>query len=188
MNKFLTPFQKDGKWGYKDEDGNVVIPPKLEAAGEFFLGIAKITINNQIKYLDCYGNFFDFNKPETPENNDNNITDGADELVRFKKNERHGYKNIKGKAIVPPIYVAAWPFSEGLALVKLDLKWGYINSQGKIVIDFIYDFADSFSQGIARVMLDKKYGYINYYGEEFIPIYYDDLVKFNGKLAFFSIG
>nr|WP_293137375.1 WG repeat-containing protein [Okeania sp. SIO3I5] len=44
------------------------------------------------------------------------------------------------------MYVAAWHFSEGPALLKLDVKCGYINSKGKIVIDFIYNFADSFER------------------------------------------
>ncbi|MGD1699758.1 WG repeat-containing protein [Dapis sp. BLCC M229] len=66
--------------------------------------------------------FFDMNKPQNPENNDEKITDSADELVRFKENERHDYKNIKRKVIIPPIYLAFWHFYEGLALVKLDLK------------------------------------------------------------------
>jgi len=105
MTKFLIPFQKDGKWGYKDKDGNVVIPPKLEAAGEFSLGIAQIQINNQVQYIDSYGTIFDINKPKLPENYNDEITDDADELVRFKENERHGYKNIKEKVIIPPIYL-----------------------------------------------------------------------------------
>ncbi|NEQ37567.1 MAG: WG repeat-containing protein [Okeania sp. SIO3I5] len=63
MTKFLIPFQKDGKWGYKDKDGNVVITPKLDAASEFYLGIAQIQINNQIQYIDSYGKILDINQP-----------------------------------------------------------------------------------------------------------------------------
>ncbi|NET45510.1 WG repeat-containing protein [Okeania sp. SIO2B3] len=46
--------------------------------------------------------------------------------MRFKVNDLHGYKNREGKEIIPPTYVAAWQFSEGLALVKRDKKWGYL--------------------------------------------------------------
>ncbi|GGA37573.1 WG repeat-containing protein [Okeania sp. KiyG1] len=188
MTKFLIPFQSDGKWGYKDRAGKVVIPPKLETASEFSLGVAKVKINNQIQYIDSNGKFLDVNQPQELKNYHDEVTDNTEELIRFKVNDMHGYKNREGKEIIPPTYVAAWQFSEGLALVKQDQKWGYINYKEKIVIDFIYDFADSFSQGIARVRLDKKYGYINNCGEEVIPICYDELGRFNGELTFFKQG
>ncbi|MGB3514045.1 MAG: WG repeat-containing protein [Microcoleaceae cyanobacterium] len=140
----------------------------------------EIPINHQVQYIDSSEKSLDTNQAKVSENYHNEITDKTEELVRFKVNELHGYKNKEGKIIIPPIYVAAWQFPEGLALVKRDLKWGYINYKGKVVINFIYDFADSFSQGIARVMLDHKYGYINNCREEVIPICYDELGRFNG--------
>lgn len=77
MTKFLIPFQEDGKWGYKDKDGNVVIPPKLEAAGEFSLGIAQIKINNQIQYIDSYGTILDISQSQAIEDYNAQITDSG---------------------------------------------------------------------------------------------------------------
>lgn len=54
MTKFLAPFQREVKWEYKDKGVNVVIPPKLEAAGKFSWGVAKIKINHQIQYIDSW--------------------------------------------------------------------------------------------------------------------------------------
>lgn len=52
---------------------------------------------------------------------------------------------------INPIYEAAFPFSDGLAKVKINGKYGFINSQGNFIIPNIYDDARSFKHGYAQV-------------------------------------
>jgi hypothetical protein len=45
-----------------------------------------------------------------------------------------GYKDEKGRIVVPAQYTEAAAFSEGFAAVKLGNKYGYINRNGVTVI------------------------------------------------------
>ncbi|MBO5677021.1 MAG: WG repeat-containing protein, partial [Bacteroidaceae bacterium] len=40
----------------------------------------------------------------------------------------------QGEVVVPCIYDAAWPFSDGLAKVLQNDKWSIINTQGKVIV------------------------------------------------------
>jgi len=60
--------------------------------------------------------------------------------VYFREGLKYGFKDAKGKIIIPAIYDAAGDFSEGLARVNLGFtmssngKWGFIDTTGKLVI------------------------------------------------------
>lgn len=76
-----------------------------------------------------------------------------------------GYQNEEGHLVVPPYFLEAREFSEGMAAVKFISSWGYIDEQGKVTISPMFDDADSFSEGVARVRVGSKYGFINQKGE-----------------------
>ena len=64
-----------------------------------------------------------------------------------------GYINSSGEFVIPPQFVGASSFSEGLARVR-DLKTqkvGYINEGGEYVIPPQYDSGNDFSDGLAGV-------------------------------------
>ena len=63
--------------------------------------------------------------------------------------------------VIPCVYDAAWPFSEGFASVKSNDKWGFIDTKGKMVIPCVYDAAWPFSKGFALVKSNEKWGVIN---------------------------
>lgn len=56
----------------------------------------------------------------------------------------------------------AYPFSEGLAQVKIKDKWGYINKAGKLVIPAKFDGASAFHEGLAWVRIGGLLGCIKY--------------------------
>ena len=96
-------------------------------------------------------------------------------LAPIKQNGKWGYINTKGEVVIPCIYDAAWPFSEGLATVKKGRwpigqrlpngKYGFINTKGEVVIPCIYDHAWSFSEGLAKVLQNGKWSIINTEGK-----------------------
>jgi hypothetical protein len=62
-------------------------------------------------------------------------------------NGKYGYiEDHSGKKIIPFKYDDAWPFSEGLAAVKVDGKWGFIDKTGKEIIPCVYSETGSFSE------------------------------------------
>ncbi len=48
MTNGLRPFQERGKWGYKNQKGQVVIPPLFDEAGKFFNGIAQVKLCHKV--------------------------------------------------------------------------------------------------------------------------------------------
>jgi len=66
-----------------------------------------------------------------------------------------------GKLVISPQFNQAYPFSQGLAAVKIGDKWGYIDKTGKFVIQPQFNYAQSFSEGLAAVKIGGKWGYIS---------------------------
>jgi hypothetical protein len=52
----LYPVLQEGKWGYIDIDGNMVIEPRFDEAYEFSEGLAGVNINGKYGYIDDKGN------------------------------------------------------------------------------------------------------------------------------------
>ena len=95
--------------------------------------------------------------------------------------------------IISPKYDFAIPFSEGLAVVKINGKYGYIDKTGKEITPLKYDSVSRFSEGLAVVTFNGKSGFIDKSGKEITPLKYDDFgvfseglvrVKLNGKWGY----
>lgn len=109
----------------------------------------------------------------------------AQQLVKFKENEKWGFKDQNGKVIIEPKYSGAEEFSEGLASVLLNDIWGFIDETGKVVIPFKYNSGygtgQKFSQGLASVSLNGKWGYIDKAGNTVIPFDYNEAWDFKNE-------
>ena len=109
---------------------------------------------------------------------DENIEKYKDEKDKF------GFRiKSTGEVIVLPKYDCAENFNEGLASVKLNVKWGYIDKTGKEITPFKYDIVENFHEGLAWVKLNDKYGFIDKTGKEVIPLIYDAAWPFSGSFA-----
>ena len=105
-----------------------------------------------------------------------------DDLVKFYRKKKWGFKDYKGKEVIAPEYDEAFPFREDYACVEKDEKLGYIDKTGEIVIPFLYDSALSFSEGLASVTIGDYSGYIDKTGEIVFPLEYDSATSFmDGK-------
>src|SRR2546430_7320576 len=51
----LFLVQKDGKSGFIDRTGKVVIPIQFDSAGNFYEGLALVTMNGQKAFIDATG-------------------------------------------------------------------------------------------------------------------------------------
>ncbi len=102
----------------------------------------------------------------------------------FNSKIRYTFIDSSGYAISDPVFTKAFPFSDGLALVKKDNSFGYINHLGEMVIEEKFRKATSFSEGKAVVSLKgAKYGYIGTDGEWVIDDVYREALPFSEGLA-----
>src|SRR2546421_3754540 len=53
--KTLFPVDKDGKWGFIDRTGKVVIPIQFDSANDFHEGLALVTANGKKLFIDASG-------------------------------------------------------------------------------------------------------------------------------------
>jgi len=126
-----APFAKDGKYGYRDRQRNVVIAPRFDFAGDFAEGLAPVGVGvypeTKWGFIDLKGKFviqpqFEAAHP---------FSEG---LAAVKLGGKLGYVDQTGKVIVEPLYDEALPFEGGRARVRI-LKegYGYINARGEII-------------------------------------------------------
>ena len=52
----LTRIEVDGKWGYSDDRGNIVIPTQFDEACPFSEGLARVTRDQKSGYINPAGN------------------------------------------------------------------------------------------------------------------------------------
>ncbi len=157
----LVPFQKDGKWGYREKGGSVAIPPRYQMAREFSAqGIAAVVDEQGWAWIDHTGQVLV--RPLVIDNGPDYFREG---VARFRRDGKVGFFDRHGKIVIKPGYEFAMPFFEGRAAVCDGCaeveegehravrggKWGYIDAGGKLVVPLQFVEAGNFVKGHARV-------------------------------------
>ena len=167
--------------GFMDGQGNTVIPPAFEDAGDFRDGHAPIQLHQRWGLIDMQGNFLFPCEWAFPTRFVNGIA-----VIRDKRGsnpERRGYLRIDGVWLVEPKYVLAISFSCGMAQVFDGHMYGFINENGEEAIPLVFKDARSFSENLAPVKLDEKWGYIDTRGNSVIRPQFDAAMPFSEGMA-----
>jgi len=160
----LRPVQQDGKWGYIDFTGKIVIKPQFLWAEEFSEGLA-VFENEDGKhgYIDETGRV-------VIEPKFDNWTEFSEGLAAVSVDFEWGYIDKNGKWAIPPQFANGRPFSDGLALVGVPLdgkvsfppgpvKHVFIDKTGKVAIDPKDDILNgTFSEGVGTVQFINNHG------------------------------
>jgi hypothetical protein len=188
----LKPVYENGRWGYADAGGRVVIAARFDAALPFADGLARVGVVDE----------------ELPE-------------IGASPNIKWGYIDERGRVLVELRYAVLHDFSEGLAAAAVldkekperpafergerrNLKWGYVDSGGREVIPMQFLTAEDFAEGLAAVNPgggggDSKgegsmcgppdnYGYIDRMGAFVIKPQFAFASKFQNGRARVSVG
>jgi hypothetical protein len=185
----LRPVYENGRWGYADQSGRVVIAAQFDAARPFKGGIAQVGLVDE----------------ELPE-------------IHARPNLKWGYIDERGRVLVELRYAVLHDFSENLAAAALldakrpeksfagrrlerrNLIWGYVDKSGREVIPFQFLNAGDFSEGLAQVNVGSgsgesslcgqasNYGYIDKTGAFIIKPQFSSAASFRNGRARVSIG
>jgi WG containing repeat len=204
---------KNGRWGYVDMSGNVVIPLRFDFAGDFDKGLARVSERGKYFFINRKGEritrefdgAFDFSEDRAAVIVDHKVgyirrdgtfalpaihqgasgIDFSEGFVAVRIDGKVGFMDTTGSIIVKPSYDDAYPFSEGLAAVKAGGKWGYIDMRGNVVVALQYRVAHTFAEGVASAQLSGtgKWGYIDKDGTFALPPVYDSALPFCAGVA-----
>jgi len=189
----------EGKLGFVNKNGEVVIPQLYESAWFFTEGLASV------KYNGKYGCIDKSNKIVIPFNY-GYIGPFKEGLAIFELKSNPGFKGLidkAGKIVVSAKYNYIHQ-KDGLSEVVINDKIGFVNKLGEEIIKVGsysgLDVEGSFdkevicSEGLICLMNEfNKYGYLDYNGKIVIPFVFDlarnfsdglAAVKFNGKWGF----
>ena len=127
----LIAYRENGRWGFKNPQGHVVITPRYkDAYTNFYEGIAfvkdedghKIAINNK-------GNFL-FEAPYDA------IYPFHNGLAEIRRNvHSFSWSSLAGAAVVGSLTNAHYDEDADYGLSRKDIKRGYINTQGQEIFD-----------------------------------------------------
>ncbi len=178
----LFPVEKNGKAGYIDQTGKVVIPLKFDEARAFTEGVAPVRIGEDWGYIDKTGQFVI--RPQFFEAQ--RFSEGFAQVGIYWPRRQivdstvgyDGYIDKSGRVITKDRFGVAFDFSDGLAEIQTeDYKDGFIDRTGKIVL-YAYTYPGSgFHYGRAMFktnsnMPGSRAGYIDKTGKIVIPATY----------------
>jgi hypothetical protein len=196
----LIPYQKDGKWGIADINGNVVVEPKYDGVG-ISHGYEAQTVSIQIvrksqentsirgvvklRYDPSTSAWTYYDTLQALKLGWSFISSfaesyGVDKILREITMKIMNLMNIpKAEYLVQllvPVPDYAKPVIEGPIWVLKDDKFGLVDISEREIVPPKYDEVFPFEKGRAWVKLNGKYGMIDKNGKEIIPIKYDAAV------------
>ena len=167
----LYPIRLNGKAGYIDREGHIVIKPRFMRAWEFSGDLAPVQISDkpEFGYINKQGDFAIGPWPGTA----SVFSEGLGRISRSR--EGQGFIDFRGKTIIDPKFVFAESFSDGMAQVMLEPcvpkvdcgLIGYIDKSGNLVIKPQFRGAKNFHEGRAAVRRGSdEWTFIDKTGEE----------------------
>jgi hypothetical protein len=202
----LLVIVQNGKYGYIDHQGKIVIQPQYIWGSGFSHGLATVYVCGRYVSLDPAGDVH----PER--------IALPGEIVPKRVREKIGFVDAQGNLKIPAEFDDALFFQDGLAAVETGGKWGFVDADGRQVIRPQFEEAYYFNEGAGRakskdedVIIDKtgkvissgfeyliaysisegripasqndKGGYLDLQGEVAIPFVYDSIHSFSEGLA-----
>lgn len=182
----LAVILKNNKFGYIDENGRTVIPPKYADARDFHEGLAAVTFDHD--YENKHWGFINKLGEVVIPFIYSSCGDFSEGLVCLAKDCdgecEYSFYNKSGEKAFPASFYSCGDFKDGMASVmNEDRLFGFINHSGEMVTPYIYNHVEKYFEGLALVWKDGKGGYINRFGEMVTPCIYDHVEKYSEGLA-----
>ncbi len=141
---------ENGKYGYIDRSGKMIIAPQFENTMGFNEGLAATKLGGKYGYIDVKGSWiikpqFEFTYM---------FSDG---LALVQVDKKSAWIDKKGNIVIQPqdFEKTGMGFKEGRLAVKKGGKWGYIDKTGKMIIEAKFEEAKEFSGGVAQVVTEN---------------------------------
>lgn len=162
----------EGKYGFIDTKGNVIIEPQYNFPANFSEGLAGVFKDFNVTYINKSGEAVIITGVN------GHYREFSEGLAAVMSDGKWGFIDKTGKLVIDYQYTEAYNFSGGLAAVKIEQydKFGYIDQSGKTVIEPKFLDAKDFHEGLALVQISTMLGgYINKEGNQLSDSNYSHL-------------
>ena len=155
----LYPVHVDGKYGYINKTGSIVIKPQFMYADNFSEGLAAVSENDKYGYIDTSGAMVIQPQFHTA----NAFSEGLAAVdTGTGKDVRWGFVDKTGRLAIPAQFASVSKFSEGLCCVSIkkdgqDIT-GFIDKTGTWVIKAGQTGQSDFSDGVALTKFSNHNG------------------------------
>jgi hypothetical protein len=164
----LRGIQKNGKFGFIDDQGRLRIANRYEGIKPFTEGLAAIKIRNKWGFINrdetimIHPNYEDV----TPFNKGYSI---------IKQKGFYGLLTREGKVILPARYDAVTFLDNGRFLLSLNGLHGLADQQGNVLLHPKYNSITDLDNGYVIIEQEGKFGLVTHNGLSTIPLMYDYL-------------
>ena len=131
---------KEGKWGFINENGDTIAEPQYADKFYFFDGLAYVRIYSDSDYRHGFINEKNEFVLELDKGDDLSIY-SSHLAVAKNSNGLYGYVDITGKFVIEPQFLNAKVFGvDDIAIVQdVSGKWGIINKTGEYIVEPKYN-------------------------------------------------
>ncbi len=168
---------KDGKMGYADTSGAIIIQLLFDAGKEtlvqsqFHNGMAVVRKNNRYGLIDSTGKIV-----IQPTFEDLKFL--SDSIIAFRKNSKWGAgMRTPNNVLFLPKYDQIFSCEDDNCVVALKGKQGLIDTTGKNILPFQYELLQRIGNGFFMARKLGKYGVLNSDNHEVIPFRYDKYLE-----------
>jgi hypothetical protein len=140
------PVKIEGKWGYVDQLGKLVIPAKFERAAYFEEGLAAVRQNGRFGYVDVSG------KMVIPASFDFAESFYKGTALVYKKAKPY-FIDTKGNILFEHNFKSMDGMFDGKCAIVYDQTGdcGLVDRQGRLLVDTNYRMIEPFAEGLAVV-------------------------------------
>ncbi len=174
----LIPYSENEKWGYKNEDGKIVIDPVFDYAPEFRFNTELLIETGEDSYsryylyspsgtrLFCFNDLFDEDISEINRFRESELF--FVDVYDWTSRELCGMVDEQGSIIIPPKFDSIEPVGEDLFKVgfveieglqetaRVKMKYGIYHRNGKEIFAPQFDEVGDFENGVALAELNGK--------------------------------
>ncbi|MCE5198650.1 MAG: WG repeat-containing protein [Armatimonadota bacterium] len=193
----LLPVVRDGKWGYIDRTGKIVVDFQYYKATGFSEGLAGVAVG---KWRREKWGFIDTTGKVVIEPQFSSADAFSEGLAPVEIGKKVGYIDKTGKIAIKPQFIHAYHFKNGLAVVELEVNGKsqvvIINRQGNHIYEAGIEPYETLNDGLVAIILTRnssdelmairvgnKYGFIDKHGKTVIPPRFDNVESFQEGVA-----
>ena len=178
-------YCRQGRWGYVDTLGKMVVPPAYDMALPFAAGLGVVHRDGKWGAVDTTAAL------QLPCRYDDleAITYRGRRVLRTAiDDERYGLLDTTGAVAVAAVWHELGELSEGLLPVRRGSKWGFVDAHGRQIIPCTYSKVQPYSEGKAAALTRKGWSFIDRAGKPLLDTYYSRVGNYIGGLAYARTG